>query len=456
MRLTIEDVIRSSDGIFYGEETVRAENIKGVVLDSRKVKQGYLFLATKGERVDGHSFIEQVLQQGALCTLGEEEPREEWKPYIRVKDSFQALKAIAAAYRESIPVTVIGITGSVGKTSTKEFIASVLAQQFDTLKTEGNFNNEIGLPLTVLQIREHHQKAVLEMGISDFGEMHRLSLIAKPDICVITNIGQCHLENLGSREGVLRAKTEIFDGMQENGSICINGDDDMLKSLQNVQGKKPVTFGLSKENTIFADHIVSKGLFGSEAMLHTPKGSFLVQIPLPGEHMVYNALAATAVGLMQHMSFEQIARGIAAVEAVGGRSHIIRCDSYTIIDDCYNANPISVKAAIDLLQTAIGHKTAILGDMFELGERECALHAEVGAYAVTQGIDRLICIGTLSEHTYREAVEVNERLTKGCEIFYYQDQEAFWKDNPCKLKDTTILIKASHGMAFEKLVQALL
>lgn len=456
MRLTIEEVLRASDGIFYGEESVRSEKIKGVVLDSRKVEQGYLFLATKGERVDGHSFIEQVLQQGALCTMGEEEPQEAWKPYIKVKDSFQALQDIAADYRESIPAAVIGITGSVGKTSTKEFIASVLAQQFDTLKTEGNFNNEIGLPLTVLRIREHHQKAVLEMGISDFGEMHRLSLIAKPDICVITNIGQCHLENLRSREGVLRAKTEIFDGMQENGSVCINGDDDMLRTLQNVRGKTPLTFGLSKENTIFADHIVSKGLFGSEAMIHTPEGSILVQIPLPGEHMVYNALAATAVGLLQHMPLEQIARGIKAVEAVGGRSHIIRCASYTIIDDCYNANPISVKSAIDLLQTAIGHKTAILGDMFELGERECALHAEVGAYAVAQGIDRLICIGTLSEYTYQEAVEVNRRLAKGCEIFYYPDQEAFWKDNPCKLKDTTILIKASHGMAFEKLVQALL
>lgn len=459
MNLTVETVIRACGGIFYGEDAVKQKTVTGVVLDSRKAERGCLFAAARGERADGHGFIGQVLQKGALCALGEEALKEAWRPYIRVQNTFQALRDIAACYRDMLPVTVVGITGSVGKTSTKEFIASVLSVQFDTLKTEGNFNNEIGLPLMVLRIREHHQKAVLEMGISDFGEMRRLSRIAKPDICVITNIGQCHLENLKSREGILKAKTEIFDYMKEDGIVVINGDDDMLAGLHEVRGRAPVTFGLSAQNTIYADRIVPKGLFGSEALIHTQEGTFTAQIPLPGEHMVYNALAATAVGLLNGMTLDKIAEGIAAVEAVGGRSHIIRCERRTIIDDCYNANPVSVKAAVDLLNTAGGHKTAILGDMFELGEREAELHAQVGAYTAEQGIDRIICIGTLSGHTFRAAKAAGKRLGTACEIYYYPQKEAFleaWHTEKGKLEDTTILIKASHGMAFEVLVEELM
>lgn len=455
---TIEEVISACGGTFYGEEEDRGRQVEGVVIDSRKAEKGYLFIATRGERVDGHSFIEQVLAKGAACALGEEEPKEAWKPYIRVKDSFQALKDIAAGYRDRIKAGVVGITGSVGKTSTKEFIASVLAQQFEVLKTQGNLNNEVGLPLTVLRIREQHEKAVLEMGISDFGEMHRLSRIARPDICVITNIGHCHLENLKSREGVLRAKTEIFDFMQEDGSVCINGDDDMLATLREVRGKKPMTFGLSEQNTVFADQIVSRGLLGSEALIHTPKGEFRVQIPLPGEHMVYNALAATAVGLLSGMSLEKIAAGIASAEAVGGRSHIIRTEDCTIIDDCYNANPVSVKAAIDLLNTAIGHKTAVLGDMFELGDKEEKLHAQVGAYAAEQGIERLIFIGRLSEHGYLAARRALEQAGSNQEVLYYPQRTAFleeWCKKERKLKDTTVLVKASHGMFFEEIIKEL-
>lgn len=456
--LTIQKVIEACGGVFYGDDAVLRTKVQGVALDSRRTEAGYLFLATRGERVDGHSFIEQVLAKGALCALGEEKPQESWQPYIQVKHSFQALKDIAACYRSMLSVTVIGITGSVGKTSTKEFIASVLSQQYTTLKTEGNFNNEVGLPLTVLGIRKEHQKAVLEMGISDFGEMHRLSEIAKPDICVITNIGQCHLENLISREGVLRAKTEIFDGMQENGRVCVNGDDDMLATIREVKGKEPVTFGLSEKNTIYADRIVSKGLFGSEAQIHTPEGDFEAQIPLPGEHMVYNALAATAVGLLSGVAIERIAEGIASVKAVGGRSHIIRCRDYTVIDDCYNANPVSVKAAIDLLKEAIGHKTVILGDMFELGTGEEALHAETGAYAAEQGIDRIICIGRLSEYTFQAARDAAGKNGTADEVYYYPDKEEFladWCQSEKRLLDTTILIKASHGMAFEEIVKEL-
>ena len=212
--MTLHNIAKAIDGVLFCAEGKEHLEVKGVVLDSRKVEQDFLFVATVGERVDGHSFIEQVYEKGALCVICEKAPQNQKGAYILVKSSFQALKDVARFYRENLEIKVVGITGSVGKTSTKEFIASVLETHYKVLKTEGNFNNEVGLPLTVLRIQEDTEVAVLEMGISDFGEMHRLSEIAQPDICVITNIGQCHLENLGTRDGILKAKTEIFDFMK--------------------------------------------------------------------------------------------------------------------------------------------------------------------------------------------------------------------------------------------------
>ena len=435
------------------------DTVKGVVLDSRQVEAGYLFLATKGERVDGHSFIPQVLQKGAAGVVCEKLPeiRGEKDCFILVEDSFQALKDIAGFYREQLDLTVVGITGSVGKTSTKECIASVLAEKYEVLKTEGNFNNEVGLPLTILKIRDCHQAAVVEMGISDFGEMHRLSMIAKPDICVLTNIGQCHLENLKSRQGILRAKTEIFDFMKEDGMVCLNGDDDMLETVTEVKGRKPMTFGRGESNRIYADRVENKGLFGSRAVMHVDEKEFTVEIPLPGEHMVYNALAAVCVGSLLGLTEEEIQKGIAKVKAVGGRSHIIRMEDRVVIDDCYNANPVSMCAALDLLCTALTRKVAVLGDMFELGEGEKEMHARVGAYAVEKGIDILICIGTLARDMQEGAKRAAEK-TDGCktQIFYFQEKQEFlekWKQ--ILQKDDAILVKASHGMAFEEIVSAL-
>ena len=211
--LTIEKITEVCEGTLYGSEWIKEEKreANGVVLDSRLLQEGYVFIATKGEKVDGHKFIPSVFEKGAMAVICEEVPEVLTGPCIQVKDSFIALKKLAAFYRQQLDITVVGITGSVGKTSTKEFVAGVLATKYQVWKTQGNFNNEVGLPLTVLQLREEHEIAVLEMGISDFGEMHRLSVIAKPDICVLTNIGQCHLEFLGDRDGVLKAKTEILD-----------------------------------------------------------------------------------------------------------------------------------------------------------------------------------------------------------------------------------------------------
>lgn len=456
--MTPEKIAAACRGAYTGDAALGKTEITSAVLDSRKVQEGGLFVATRGERVDGHSFIESVYEKGALCVLGEEPPKDGERPYIQVQDSFAALKQIAEYYRSCLDIKVVGITGSVGKTSTKEFIASVLSQKYNVLKTEGNFNNEVGLPLTVLRLREEHEIAVLEMGISNFGEMHRLSKIARPDICVMTNIGQCHLECLKNRDGILRAKSEIFDFMQERGAVVLNGDDDKLATVDEVKGKEPLRFGLGKqgtgvENPVYAGDITDKGLLGSETVIYTPEGEFTARIPLPGQHMVYNALAAAAVGLRLGLSLEQIQKGIGQVEAVGGRTNIKRLEHLTVIDDCYNANPVSMKAALDLLTTAQGHKTAILGDMFELGAEEARFHAEVGAYAVEKGIDRILCVGALSRNMYEAALAVKKDI-QTVEYFGTREElEEELKKNP--LKETTVLVKASHGMGFADVVKML-
>lgn len=457
--LTLCHIAEACNGTLYNYEEKKDREVEGVVLDSRQAAEGYLFIATKGERVDGHSFIPQVIEKGVSGIVCEKLPEGELAGavYILVKDSFQALKDIAGFYREQLSVKVVGITGSVGKTSTKECIASVLGVRYRVLKTEGNFNNEVGLPLTILKIREEHEIAVVEMGISDFGEMHRLSEIAKPDICVLTNIGQCHLENLKSRAGVLRAKTEIFDFLKEDGTVCINGDDDMLATIEEVYGKKPITFGRQSGNRVFADNVENKGLFGSSVDIHMDDTVIRAAIPLPGEHMVYNALAAACVGSLFALTGEEIAAGIGAVQAVGGRSHIIQKQDRVIIDDCYNANPVSMCAALDLLSTALTRKTAVMGDMFELGEKEKEMHGKVGAYAVQKKTDVIVCIGSLSEWMYKEAVLTAGQKGRTTEnIYYFPKKQDFLEKKETILRaGDTILVKASHGMAFEEIVKEL-
>lgn len=430
------------------------------VIDSRKVEQDGLFFASEGAQVDAHKFIGQVYDKGALVVICEKDAEtvyvqhgvEEsaWGIYILVEDTFQALKDVATFYREQLDIPVVGITGSVGKTSTKEFIASVLARKFDVLKTEGNFNNEIGLPLTLLRIREHHQVAVVEMGISDFGEMHRLSQMAKPNICVLTNIGQCHLENLGTRDGILKAKTEIFDFMAEDGYVCAYGEDDKLATLTTVKGREVTFFGTSSEFPVYADDIENKGLFGSEAYLHVMGQMTQVQIPLPGRHMVINATAAAAVANLLGLDMEEIAQGIESVQAVGGRSNIIAKKDYTVVDDCYNANPVSMCAAIDLLKMAEGRKVAVLGDMFELGTDSDKMHANVGAYAVANSVNVLICVGENSKHMYNAALDGK---TEGQQVCYFATRDEMLQNLKGLLrKDDTILVKASHGMGFDKVI----
>ena len=451
--MTLANIAACLNATLCGAADKEQFEIKGAVLDSRKVEEGYVFFAAKGERVDGHSFIPQVAAKGAALVICETAPSVEI-PYIVVENTLEALKKVAAFYREQLSIPIVGVTGSVGKTSTKEMIAAALSVKFNVWKTQGNFNNEVGLPLTILSIRKEHEAAVVEMGISDFGEMHRLSYIAKPDICVITNIGQCHLENLGDRDGVLKAKTEIFDFMAKDGAVVLNGEDDKLRTIGQVQGRKPYFFGMDfEENTtvqmdVTATQVQGKGLFGSDFRMNLMGECKDAFVPLPGQHMVRNALAAACVGHILGMSMDEVLRGIASVQATTGRSNILKLTDKTVIDDCYNANPVSMKSAIDLLMMANGRKCVILGDMFELGAQELALHREVGMYAAMAPLEQMIFIGNLSEQMYEGAQKL-----RACPE-YYRDKEAFFAAHkPEDFKDTTVLIKASHGMHFEEIVE---
>ena len=408
--MTLDNIAAACGGIYHGTEAARERVIADITTDSRKAGKDSLFVAIKGERVDAHRFIPSVFEQGALCVISEQELQNPAGAYIQVKSSLQAVKDIAEFYRKQLDIKVVGITGSVGKTSTKEMIASVLSEKYQVLKTLGNFNNELGLPLTIFRLRDEDEIAVLEMGISHFGEMHRLSKVARPDICVMTNIGQCHLEFLGDRDGVLKAKSEIFDYLAPDGTIILNGDDDKLSTLQVVKGIQPVFFGIDSDRVISATQIRSLGLKGIACRICTGQGAFDVTIPIPGYHMVYNALAGTAVGLALGMTTEEIKRGIEKLESLSGRFHIIETDHYTVVDDCYNANPVSMKASLKVLGDALGRKVAILGDMGELGENEKQLHEEVGVEAGQLGIQLLICVGALSEHMAKAAKESNPQM----------------------------------------------
>ncbi len=448
--MSLREIATACSGQYYGDISKLDIEVTGVAIDSRKIEQDYLFIPIKGARVDGHTYISQVMEKGALCTLSEKILDNESDTYILVTSCEQALKDLAEHYRKALDIKVVGITGSVGKTSTKEMIASVLSQKYQVLKTEGNFNNEIGLPLTIFNIREKHEVAVLEMGISDFGEMHRLAKMARPDICVITNIGLCHLENLIDRDGVLKAKTEMFDYANPDAKFILNGDDDKLITVKDDGCRLPLYFGLSTDLEAYAEDIHSLSLRGTRCCLHVQGQSIEVLIPIPGHHMVYNALAGALVGRELGLSSDQIKAGVEALVPVSGRNNMIATKDVLIIDDCYNANPISTKASLDVLATADSRKVAILGDMFELGANEKALHHGVGKHAADQKIDVIVCIGELSENTAKGASGASST------VYHFQTKNDFFTQmNTILQKGDTILVKASHGMEFPEVVEAL-
>ncbi len=452
--MTLDAMAKACRGQLCGANTMQFLNARGIVIDSRMVQDDYVFVAIKGERTDGHRYIEQVFADGALAVVTEQ-PLTISKPYILVDSTRQALKDLAAFYLSRLDVKVVGISGSVGKTSTKEMIASVLSRKYQVHKTKGNFNNEIGLPLTIFKLEETHQAAVLEMGISDFGEMHRLAAVAQPDIAVLTNIGMSHLKTLGSRDGILKAKTEMFDHLRGDACVILNGDDDLLCTLTQVNGKPPIFYGIgaSRHKQAYASDIENLGLRGIRLTIHLADEAIRVRIPIPGEHNVYNALAAAAVGRQLGLTNEEIKDGIENARTIDGRTNLIETRNMTVIDDCYNANPLSMKASIDVLATALGRTIAVLGDMGDLGQDERSLHYEVGRHLAEKGIDILFCAGTLSHETARAVREHNP----GCTVYEYDKRDDMVKELlPFLQEGDSVLVKASHFMEYADVVEAII
>ena len=419
--------------------------LKRIVIDSRFVEPGDLFAAYKGERVDGHDFIPAAIEKGAACCLAQHIPEGVSGPVLLVEDVQKALELIAAAYRKELSIPMIGITGSVGKTSAKEMIAAVLEQRFRVLKTDKNLNNQIGVPMTISRIEPEHQAAVVEMGISGFGEMRSLARIVKPTIGVFTVIGHAHLEFLHDRQGVLRAKTEMLEEMEDDALVIVNGDDDLLRDFPTRQRK--LCFGMSRDCEVRAEEISVNPEGYSVCSIVYGERHFPVTIPSFGRHMIYAALEGAAVGFALGLSDGEIARGIASFATVGRRSAVTETGSITLIDDSYNANPDSVKCGMDSLVQLPGRHLAILGDMLELGEQEKEMHRDVGRYAAEKGIELVLCQGPLAREMAEGAGERGR---------WFETKAALIAALPSLIRQgDKVLVKASRGMRFEEIAEAL-
>ena len=418
--------------------------INKIVIDTRVVEEGDLFAAFRGERVDGHDYIPAAFDRGAACCVAERVPEGETRPVIVVEDVLKALEELAAAYRSEFDLPVVGITGSVGKTTAKEMISAVLEQRFHTLKTEGNLNNQFGVPMMLSRLGSEHQAAVIEMGISGFGEMRALAHMVQPTMAVYTTIGRAHLEFLHDLDGVLRAKTEMLETMPETAPVIVNGDDEKLRALQCRQ--REITYGFGGNCDVRAENLS----YGEQLCCDIVCGLRRIpaRIPAFGQHYVYAALAAAAVGMLLGLGDEEIAAGIAAFRNVGRRGEIFESAGLTVVDDTYNANPDSVCNGIDILmQMPAGRHVCVFGDMLELGENTLRMHYDVGAYAEKKGIDLVLTSGRCAAEMSRGAGDRGRHFETRDELI--AALPGILREGDC------LLVKASKGSHFETVSAAL-
>ena len=429
----------------------------GVTTDSRKVSKGNLFIPLVGERFDGHDYIEHCFNSGAaVCLTQKLIPQQDNASAILVDDAAKALRDLAGWHRRKHNIPVVGITGSVGKTSTKDMIACVLSKQYEILKTQGNFNNEIGLPLTLLQLDKKHEIAVIEMGMSGFGEISRLTEVAQPQIAVITNIGVSHIEKLGSQQGILKAKLEILEGLKPDGLIVLNGDDPLLRGIESSLKHKTVYYGMESGLDYVATCYESLGELGSQFSIKLDGQTYKVSIPVPGIHNVYNALAAIAVGIEMKIPMNTIIEGIGSYSPGNMRQNIISFKGIKIINDAYNASPQSMQAAINVLEE-LCTKTrgiAVLGDMLEMGDMASELHYSVGSFIKDKKIDYLITIGKASK-SISEAVDNSGK--QGIILQHFENNKDALKYIFSIIRQGDyILIKGSRGMKMEEIANDIL
>ncbi len=448
----LREMIKAENGLTPFEDI----EINGVVIDSRQVKKNNLFIPLKGEKVDGHQFVEDSIKNGAAAALWQKDvPNPPLHlPVIIVEDTLSALQELARSYRSQLNTRVIGITGSNGKTTTKDITASLLALRYKVQKTEGNFNNHIGLPLTILGLREDTEIAVLEMGMSGKGEIQFLSELACPDVAIITNIGESHLLDLGSREGIADAKLEIIKGLPPQGLVIYHGDEPLLKErICRYEGKLTFkTFGRSEKNTLYPLSIDADN-HGSRFKINGHDTLF--KLPILGIHNVLNALAAMLAAESFGISFEKMNEAFSTFKLTNMRMEMLEgAKGEKIINDAYNASPTSMKAAIELVSrmTGFSKKILILGDMLELGPQEEDFHYEIGRGINGHGVDYVFTIGTLGKHIARGARQSlpEER------VFSFLEKEPLIEEvKKYTDSNTLILVKASRGMRLEEIVKAL-
>ena len=455
--MKIKDILDVTNGqLIVGNRELECENFSK---DTRTIQKGDIYIGIKGERFDGSKFWKQALENGADAVIIEnieisEQEKEKYsnKTIIKVKDTLKALYEIAKYKRNLYNIPVVAITGSVGKTSTKDLVASVVSTKYKTLKTEGNNNNNIGLPLTILELKDH-EALVIEMGMNHFGEISLLTNIAKPTLAVITNIGTSHIGNLGSRENILKAKLEILEGMSSP-KLIINNDNDLLNKWyeENKENIEVHTFGIENKSDLNARNIELRE-DGSTFDAVSKNKKIKIEVPVGGKHFVYNALCATEVGNILGISDEKIKQGISQFELTKKRMDIKKLGSGAVlINDTYNASYESMQASLEFLHNYSGtRKIAVLGDMLELGEYAVELHKKVGEEVAKRNIDILICAGESSKYIIEEANK-NPKI----ETYYFNNNEQIVEKLSQELRNgDVVLIKASNAMKFFEICQKL-
>ena len=452
--LSVKDLLQATNGnLISGNEL---DEINNIAIDSRKAKLGDVFIAIIGENLDGHKFMQSALDNGCKTFIKNRSNSIKFESsdinLIEVDDTTIALGDIAKYYKEKFVIPYIGVTGSVGKTTTKDMIYAAISNNFDTLKNEGNFNNHIGVPLTLFNLNKKHECAIIEMGMSNFNEIEYLANIVNPKIGVISNIGLSHIENLGSQDGILKAKLEITTNFDENNILILNGDDEYLSKVCKEDCNYNLkTFGFNSNNDVYCtEYIMSEDSINFKCIINGKEEAIF--IPTVGKHNIYNAMAAILVGLTLGMKLEDIKLGLRGFTASKMRLDIFKKDDLTIINDAYNASPDSMKAALDILGRYEKRRVAILGDMFEMGEHSEYGHRLVGESSINN-VDVLITVGDMSKFISDEAKKLGLDSNN---IYHFKTKELAIESLDSLInKDDAVLVKASRGMKLEEIVEYL-
>ena len=450
LELNLQEIVKATKGALLKEADVK--EIKAVSTDTRKIEEGTMFIALKGENFNGNNYVLDAFNKGAKIAIVDEvkcdlNELKEDVALIKVQNTGRALMDLAKFYREKLGLKVVGITGSAGKTSTKDLVAAVLSYKYKVFKTKGNFNNEIGLPLMILELDSTYDVAILEMGMRGLGQIKELAEIASPDLGIITNIGISHIEILKTRENILKAKMEIATFFDKNNTLVVCGNDDFLGALPEAE-YKIVKTGVGENFKIGAKNIALEEL-SSKFTVYDGEKEEEFSLDMPGEHNISNLMLGIAIAKELGVSFEEMKRGLKNIEATSMRLELIKKDGFTILNDCYNSSPVAVKSAIDVMKNIEGkRRIAVLGTMRELGHKSEEAHEEIGKYAKENGIEKVLCFGDFSEN-------IKEGYGEGCTV--YENKEELIKDLLNIICDgDIILVKASRSLKFEEITKALL